>query len=421
MEIITAVRGFKDILPGEAVKWHFVEQTARTIFSSFGFREIRLPLLEKTELFKRGIGEATDIVEKEMYTFLDKGDEYLTMRPEATAGVIRAYIEHSLFAADPVVKLFTMGPMFRRERPQKGRYRQFHQIDAEVLGSDDPQTDAELIFMLVHLLHTLGLMSLKLEINSLGCRDCRPAFRTAITEFLSGKEGELCGDCQRRLHTNPLRVFDCKVKECQQVLASAPRLLDFLCDACRDHFEEVQGTLTLYGTPFSVNSRMVRGLDYYTRTTFELTTESLGAQNAVVGGGRFDGLVKDLGGPEIAGIGFAIGMERLVSMLALADDGLDQRPLLYIAALGDGAKKKSGLICNRLRIKGIYAEIDYSGKSLKSQMKRADKLGCRYTLIVGDREMDEQIAELRDMRSSSQIKISFDKIEDYVINIAKEN
>ncbi|HET56865.1 MAG TPA: histidine--tRNA ligase, partial [Deltaproteobacteria bacterium] len=292
--MITSVRGFKDILPDETGRWRHVEDTARRIFSSFGLREIRIPILEKTELFSRGIGDTTDIVEKEMYTFDDRGGDSLTLRPEATASVVRAYLEHHLHQHEAVSKLYTMGPMFRRERPQKGRYRQFHQINVEVFGSADPRTDAELLFMLVLFLGELGLPGLQLEINSLGCPRCRPVFKERVITFLDARRDELCDDCRRRLDTNPLRVFDCKNEGCRRLVEKAPVILDSLCDECAAHFDELKRYLEALDVPFVVNGGMVRGLDYYRRTAFEVTTTALGAQNAVAGGGRYDGLTEQL-------------------------------------------------------------------------------------------------------------------------------
>ncbi|MEN6317334.1 MAG: histidine--tRNA ligase [Syntrophaceae bacterium] len=419
MEIITAVRGFKDILPKETGKWQHVEEIARGIFSNFGFREIRVPILEKSVLFKRSIGESTDIVEKEMYSFPDRGDEYLTLRPEATASIIRAYLEHSLYTSDPVAKLFTIGPMFRRERPQKGRYRQFHQINVELIGLDDPRTDAEIILMLMQFLKHVQISDLRLHINSLGCAECRPSFRKALTDFLQGKEDNLCEDCQRRIKLNPLRVFDCKVTDCMKIINNAPNILNYICAGCTDHFTQVKTALSLFDINFEINPKMVRGLDYYAKTTFEVITEHLGAQNAVVGGGRYDGLVKYLGGPDIPGIGFAIGFERLISISPIKDDDFFVLPSLFIAALGNEAQKFAFTLCNRLRLKGIQSEMDYSAKSLKSQMKRADKLKCYYTLILGEKEIMEKKAELRDMRKGTQENISFDHIEESIIKIVK--
>lgn len=419
MEIITAVKGFKDILPPETDKWRHIEETAKDVFRAFGFSEIRVPLLEKTELFRRGIGESTDIVEKEMYTFLDRGEESLTLRPEATASVIRAYLEHTLHAAESVTKLFTIGPMFRRDRPQKGRYRQFHQIDVEILGPDDPHTDAELLLMLIHFLGRFGLKNLNLEINSLGCLQCRPAFREAVVQFIRGGEEELCGDCRRRIDTNPLRIFDCKVEKCGEIISKAPRLTDFICAACREHFAQVVACLTLFEIPYTMNAKMVRGLDYYTRTTFEVTTEFLGAQNAILGGGRYDHLVRDLGGPDISGIGFAIGVERLAAIIPEQARNAAEGPFLFIAALGKKAVDKAFPLCNRLRMKGVRVEMEYSARSLKSQMKRANRLNSAYALILGEREIEENRALLRNMRASAQEEVSLDGLEETIIKIAR--
>ena len=402
MAKITSVRGFRDILPDETPKWQRVEEKIREIFFNFGIQEIRIPILEKTELFKRGIGEATDIVEKEMYTFLDRGNEYLTMRPEATASVIRAYIEHHIYEKDPVAKLFTIGPMFRRERPQKGRFRQFHQINVEFLGQEDPRIDAELMSMLMYFLSEVGLDNLKLEINSLGCDKCRPAFREKIISFLRNREDKLCEDCRRRLVTNPLRIFDCKNESCQEIISGAPVILDFICASCGEHFDKVKEHIEILGVSYTINKRMVRGLDYYTRTAFEITTQSLGAQNAVTGGGRYDGLVQMLGGPDISGIGFAIGFDRLISMLPDTDGQDAERPNIFIAALGDKAQGLAFSLCNTLRLAGIRADMDFSNKSLKSQMKRSNKLSCSHTLIIGEKEMEEGKAQLRNMGDGTQ-------------------
>jgi len=414
MAKITSVRGFRDILPDETPKWQRIEEKIREIFFNFGIQEIRIPVLEKTELFKRGIGEATDIVEKEMYTFLDRGNEYLTMRPEATASVIRAYIEHHIYEKDPVAKLFTIGPMFRRERPQKGRFRQFHQINVEFLGQEDPRIDAELMSMLMYLLSEVGLDNLKLEINSLGCDKCRPAFREKIINFLKNREEDLCEDCRRRLVTNPLRIFDCKNESCQKIISGAPVILDFICTQCREHFEKVKGYLEIFHIPFIINTKMVRGLDYYTRTAFEITTQSLGAQNAVTGGGRYDGLVQMLGGPDISGIGFAIGFDRLISMIPDANGQDAGHPNIFIAALGDKAQEFAFSLCNTLRFAGIRAEMDFSDRSLKSQMKRSNKLNCSHTLIIGEKEMEEGKAQLRNMGDGTQGSVDINNTDSIV-------
>ncbi|MBN1366271.1 MAG: histidine--tRNA ligase [Syntrophaceae bacterium] len=419
MEKITAIKGFKDILSDEALLFWKAESIARRVFNSFGFREIRVPIMEKTELFQRSIGETTDIVEKEMYTFADRNNECLTLRPEATASIIRAFIEHNIYAAEQITKLFTIGPMFRRERPQKGRFRQFNQINAELLGEEHPQSDAEIISMLMHFLASAGLKNLQLEINSLGCSSCRPAFSRAIINFLKGREENLCPDCRRRTNTNPLRVFDCKVQTCGEIIANSPNILDFLCSDCENHFEQVKSFLDDLHISFSINPRMVRGLDYYTRTAFEVKTNALGAQNAVAGGGRYNGLVSFLGGPEVPGIGFAVGLERLIA--CLPKEGKDNfNTDLFIAALGNQAQKIAFGLTNELRYAGISAEMDYSDKSLKSQLKRADKLNSYFTLILGDKEIDERQALLRNMQTKNQQKISIDGLSDSIIQILKE-
>ena len=406
---IKAIRGFNDILPGEIGRWQFVEKTVREVFEGFGFSEIRIPVLERTELFARGIGEATDIVEKEMYTFTDRSGNSLTLRPEATASMARAYLEHQLHTFDPVAKLYFMGPMFRYERPQKGRYRQFHQIDAEVFGVHNPVVDAEVIIMLIQFLKKVGLEQLELQINSLGCRECRPQYREKLKSFLEKKSFQLCEDCQRRLQTNPLRIFDCKVDDCKQTILGAPQVTDYLCTACVNHFEGVKEYLSMAGLTYVLNPRMVRGLDYYTRTAFEVVSYGLGSQNAVTGGGRYDNLFQEIGGVDIPGIGFAVGMERLISLLP-RDKGLVRYPDLFIATLGEDTKREAYRLANQLHLEGLRAEFDYEGKSLKSQMRRADKLKASYTLILGGDEMKRGKAVLRNMADKSQEDIPMDDL-----------
>ena len=398
---IKAIRGFNDILPDEIGKWQFVEETARKVFEGFGFSEIRIPILERTELFSRGIGEATDIVEKEMYTFTDRSGNSLTLRPEATASMARAYLEHQIYSFDPVAKLYCIGPMFRYERPQKGRYRQFYQIDAEVFGVGNPMVDAEVILMLIHFLENVGLEKLELQINSLGCRACRPRYREELKKFLTEKAFQLCEDCQRRLVTNPLRIFDCKVQTCQEAIADAPMVIDFICDECQSHFDRVKEFLKTAGLEFILSPRMVRGLDYYTRTAFEVVSYQLGSQNAVTGGGRYDNLFQEIGGLDIPGIGFAIGMERLISLLP-KEKKFIQYPHLFIAALGEESYREAYRLMNQLHLEGIRAELDYEGKSLKSQMRRADKLKAQYVLILGEEELRRGKAALRNMEDKSQ-------------------
>jgi len=399
---ITALKGFKDILPEEAAIWQRIESTARDVFQRFGFKEIKVPILEKTALFARSIGETTDIVEKEMYTFIDRNGESLTMRPEGTASVLRAFIEHSLQNQQAVQKLFTFGPMFRHERPQKGRLRQFHQMSIEALGADRPELDAEILAMAALVLTELGL-KVSLEINSLGCPKCRPAFNQALLVFLEDKKDALCEDCQRRRLKNPLRVLDCKSSNCQEYYRKAPSIIAHLCPECTDHFQTVQAGLKAMAIPYTINSFMVRGLDYYTRTTFELLTDTLGAQSAVGAGGRYDGLLKQLGGPDLPGIGFAMGMERLVLMLQQQEtDQVPAQTGLFIAALGDRARTMGFGMAHGLRCRGLQVLMDYADGSLKSQMKQSGKQNCRHTLILGDDELNKGEATLRDMTTRNQ-------------------
>lgn len=407
---IHGIKGMNDILPGEVETWQFLEWNARQVFTAFGYREIRVPVVEKTELFCRSIGETTDIVEKEMYTFTDKGGTSMTLRPEGTAPVIRAFIEHKLHTLDPVTKLFYLGPMFRHERPQKGRYRQFHQIGAEVIGLDDPKIDAQVLAMLSHFFQVVGIDGVALQVNSLGCPECRPSYRQALLDFLGTRLSQLCADCQRRAATNPLRALDCKVPGCVEATVGAPAVIDHLCAGCAQHFDAVRGHLHDLEVPFSVNPRMVRGLDYYTKTTFEMVTDRLGAQSAVAAGGRYDRLVADLGGPALPGIGFAMGEERLALLLA---DGIAAPPGLqvFIATLGEEAEAFGFRLLTRLQRRGIYAEMEYAGKSLKAQLRRADKLGARQVLILGGDELARGVAQLRDMAAGTQEEVALTELD----------
>jgi histidyl-tRNA synthetase len=399
---IKALKGFKDILPDEVGLWQFIEQTARDIFHRYGFEEIKVPILEKTELFVRTIGASTDIVEKEMYTFADRNGSSIAMRPEGTASVIRSYIENGLYVRGSVQRLYTIGPMFRHERPQKGRLRQFHQMSVEALGSNSARIDTEVMAMAWQILQEIGLQA-SLEINSLGCTACRPSFKEALQGFLQGRIQSLCEDCQRRSSTNPLRVLDCKSEHCQAQYVSAPSILDHLCGACSDHFEEVRQTLSLLEVPYAVNAKMVRGLDYYTRTTFELITTELGAQGALGAGGRYDGLVHQLGGPEVPGIGFAMGMERLVMLLS-QKDRVEPRPVLdlFLITLGETACEKGFVLLQMLRSQGLRVMMDHEGRSMKNQMKQADKQNASFTLILGENELANLEVLLKDMHSGAQ-------------------
>lgn len=406
--MIQLIRGFKDILPGEAELWQAVEKVARELLEDFGFKEIRIPIMERTELFARSIGEETDIVEKEMYTFPDRKGDLITLRPEATASIVRAYIQHRLYATDPVQKFYTIGPMFRRERPQKGRYRQFYQINAEIFGVPSGLADVQLIFLLVTLFSRLQVPDVNAHINSLGCPKCRPKFKAALSEFLAAVSDKLCADCRRRKDRNPLRVLDCKVPACREAMAEAPSILDHLCSECKKDFAEVKSMLEKLGVPFVIDKNLVRGLDYYARTTFEIQTESLGAQNAVAGGGRYDGLVGELGGPDIPATGFAIGFDRLTELTGLAASQFYRKPDIFVAALGDKSRLLTFEWICAFGDEGMRAEMDFDGKSLKSQMKRADRLEAGHVLIIGDEELEKGEAILRNMATKEQISVPID-------------
>jgi histidyl-tRNA synthetase len=415
-KMIKLVRGFKDILPADTARWQHVEALARGLLEDFGFAELRIPILEQTDLFARSIGVSTDIVEKEMYSFVDRGGDSLTLRPEATASVVRAYIEHGLYSKNPVCKLYTTGPMFRRERPQKGRYRQFYQINAEVFGLHDPRADAELILLLMTFMGRLELSGTRLLINSLGCPDCRPRFQQALKPFLKGRTRELCSNCLRRRDKNPMRIFDCKVSTCKEAMIDSPSILDYLCEACLAHFDIVKRSLDRFEIPYQINHRLVRGLDYYTRTTFEVLGEALGAQDAVAGGGRYDGLVKALGGPDQPGVGFAVGVDRLIELLSSSAQSREKRPHLFVAALGLRAQDRAFQWVQAFRMQNVRAEMDFENRSLKSQMRRADKLGVSYALIVGDRELDDEAALLRNMTTKEQENVPVQDLVRLVVN-----
>ena len=408
--MIQLIRGFKDILPNEIELWKHVEQTAIKLFESFGFRQIRVPILEKAELFQRSIGEHTDIVEKEMYTFPTSKGELITLRPEATASVVRSYIQQRMYAKDPIQKLYTIGPMFRKERPQKGRYRQFYQLNAEVFGIDSPYIDAQLIFMLAEFFHQLKITGLRVNLNSLGCPVCRPAFKNALSDMLAEKSDQLCSDCIRRRDTNPLRVLDCKVPGCQAVVENAPAMTDFLCDDCDRHFTKVKASLERVDISYAVSPRLVRGLDYYTRTAFEIQTDELGAQNAVAGGGRYDALVAELGGPSQPAIGFAIGLDRLVDLILTKQAAEELPPDIFIAAMGSAARQNAFEWSCQLGREGIKTEVDFSERSLKALMKRANRMQAGYVLIVGDQELDQGAVVLRNMRTKQQVEISISNL-----------
>ncbi len=413
--MIKAVRGTRDLLPPETALWNFVEDKVREVFRAYNFQEIRTPIFESTELFARGVGEETDIVSKEMYTWEDRGraesdkGQSLTLRPEATAGIVRAYIEHKLWDRG-LNKLYCIGPMFRRERPQKGRYRQFYQIDAEVIGpasagSDSPARDAELLEMLATLLDRLGIANWNLELNSVGCASDRAQFNEALRKALEPVVGRMCVDCQRRAVTNPLRVFDCKVPADQPIIETLPRISQFLDEDCRKHFDAVQEILTKVQVPFSLNDRLVRGLDYYTRTAFEFTHGALGAQNAILGGGRYDGLSEALGGPAAPGIGFAIGEDRLVMSLPQAAENALRKPNVYIAPLGAGMNAEAATLARELRRHQLIADLGDENFRLKKSFEAADRAGAKYILIVGENEVKADAFTVKNLATGEQVSV----------------
>jgi len=401
--MIRGIKGVKDILPDEVGRWQLIEAEARRLAEVYGFREIRVPVFETTELFARSIGASTDIVEKEMYTFQDRDGSSLTLRPEATAGAVRAYIEHNLSASPTAQKLYYFGPMFRHERPQAGRLRQFHQFGVEAFGCTEPAADIEVIALLWRFFSALGLPDLTLEINSLGEAGDRPAYKTVLLEFLKKREEALCQNCRRRMATNPLRVLDCKVPECRAATEGAPKLTDHLSASARGHFDAVLAGLKALAIPFMLNPRLVRGLDYYTLTTFEVTCSHLGAQNAVGAGGRYDGLVETLGGPKTPAVGFAVGLERMV--LALPSAALPTpSKLVYVASFGLQGLSTGHRILYDLRALGIQSDTDYRASTLRAHLKQADRLGAALTVIVGDDEVAKGLTIVRDMTSKEQVE-----------------
>jgi histidyl-tRNA synthetase len=410
-ELIRSVTGTRDLLPPETSLWQQVEAKARAVFAAYNFREIRTPILEQSALFARSVGAETDIVTKEMYTFRDRDDEMLTLRPEATASVVRAYLEHSLFNQGGIHKLFYIGPMFRRERPQKGRYRQFYQIGAEVLGSDHPVIDAEVLEMLVTLLLAVGLREFTLWVNSVGCPKCRPEYLKILRKALEALKDNMCADCQRRAESNPLRVLDCKVPADQPIIEKLPKIVDHLDLECRQHFDRVLGELRQRGIAYQIEPRLVRGLDYYTRTTFEITSGALGAQNAVLGGGRYDGLAEMIGGSPAPGFGFAIGEDRLVlSAEAAGELKADASLDVYIAWLGDLAYEPAHRLARELRKSGIITEVAFEPLKLKKSMGIANRLQARYAVIIGDGELAAGKYQVKDMARGEQQQVEPERV-----------
>lgn len=384
----SALKGMTDILPPDINIWQKIESTAREIFHKYGYQEIRLPIIESTEIFIRSIGETTDIVEKEMYTFPDKAGRSITMRPEGTAPAVRCYVEHHLYNLPSPQKFFYSGPMFRYERPQKGRFRQFYQIGAEAFGVSQPSIDAEIIVMLKNLLEEIGLKDISFELNSIGCEKCRPDYKDALLKFFENKLSDFCPDCQRRYEMNPLRILDCKVDRCIELRQGAPNVTEHLCSECKEHFDELISRLQALKVSYALNPNLVRGLDYYTKTAFEVTSEHLGAQKAVAAGGRYDSLVEEFGGPQTPAIGFALGMERIVTLLKENWTEEHPAPKVFIATLGKDAEIKGFGIAENIRSSyGFWVEPNYSSSSLKSQLRKADRISAEFVFIIGDNEL----------------------------------
>lgn len=403
---LQSIRGVKDILPDEIWKWQWIESIAHKIFLRYGFQEIRVPVFEDTRLFSRSIGETTDIVEKEMYTFEDRGGDSITLRPEGTASVVRAYIEHKMYAPPSVTKMFYIGPMFRYERPQAGRLRQFYQIGVEAMGSSSPAVDVEVMTMLIEFFRELGLKDSKLQINSLGNQNCRPQYRELLKSEIKNHLNQLCKNCINRYERNPLRVLDCKVEQCGEVAEILPKMVDHLDDVSEQHFAEVKKLLEIAKTPYIINTNLVRGLDYYNMTAFEVTSENLGSQNAICGGGRYDTLVEELSGPSTPCFGFALGLERLVSLVPFKEEvNPNNYPDIFLVCLGDVAKIPGFEAAHELRLAGFKVERDYDMASMKSQMRKANKSNCRFTLILGENEITSGNYILKNMENSEQYEI----------------
>ncbi len=410
--MIIAPKGTKDVLPQDSYKWQFIENTARETARAFGVYEMRTPTFEHTEVFARGVGEGTDIVNKEMYTFNDKGNRSITLKPEGTAGVARAFVENGLANSALPVKMFYITPCFRYERPQAGRLREFHQFGVEMMGSYEPNIDAEAILLAKTFCEKLGVKGLKLYINSIGCKTCRKEYENALKEYLHQNEERLCGLCKERMEKNPLRVLDCKNEECKVITKNAPNILDYLCEDCKKHFEKVKELLTATGVDYIVNPNIVRGLDYYTKTVFEFVSESIGAQGTVLGGGRYDGLVEQLGGNAMPGIGFASGIERL--LLLMENTGVeipnDNKIKIYFAPMGEAESVAAFKLCNELRQLGVSAETDHMKRGIKASFKYADKINAAYVAVIGSNELTNQTVKIKNMADGSELEVKFNDL-----------
>ena len=410
--MISIPKGTKDMLPRDAAAWHYVEKKARETAALFSFREIRTPMFEHTELFTRGVGETTDIVTKEMYTFEDKGGRSMTLRPEGTAGVARAFIENGLGQDVMPMKAYYLASVFRYERPQSGRLREHHQFGVELYGSSSPYADAEVISLAHTFLSSVGIGGLTLHLNSIGCKECRPKFNAALRGYIGDNLDRMCGKCRERFDKNPLRILDCKEEKCREIVKAAPSITDFLCDDCRAHFEQLQGILERQGVPFVVDASVVRGLDYYTRTVFEFVSEDIGAQGTVCGGGRYDGLVEEVGGKSTPAVGFGLGLERLLLVLQNTGrlDAPRERADVYLAPLGERAAGEVPAIAAGLRRAGVSADYDMMGRGVKAQMKYADKSGARFVVVIGDNELESGTAVLKNMDTGEERSVALGDI-----------
>jgi len=418
---IRGPRGTNDILPQDAAKWQYLEQKSKEIFNTYNYEEIRTPIFEKTDLFQRGIGEDTDIVEKEMYTFTDKGDRSITLRPEGTASVVRSFLENKVYGRAQPTKYYYSGPMFRYERPQSGRYRQFHQIGVEVFGADSPAIDAEIISLGMHLISELGLKDLKVQLNSVGCPECRADYKEKLVDYFADYLDQLCSDCQNRYESNPLRILDCKADQDKEFMTDAPKIYEELCDECDQHFAGVQEHLDILDVDYEIDATLVRGLDYYTKTAFEVVCNELGAQDAVFGGGRYDQLAQEIGGRDIPGIGFAMGMERILLALEEQDIELpiDRSIDLFITTIGEEAEKTAFSYLHDLRQAGVKVEMDYLERSVKGQMKCADRNNAQYSIILGGNELEKGAATVREMKTGDQEEIELDNLVTEMVKFVK--
>ena len=418
--MINVPKGTKDLLPQDSYKWQFIEEKARKTAGIFGASEIRTPTFEHTEVFLRGVGETTDIVNKEMYTFNDKGGRSITLKPEGTAGVARAFIENGMHQSALPAKLYYITQCFRYERPQAGRLREFHQFGVEFLGSANANIDAEVILLAKTFLDEIGIKNIKLCINSIGCKACRKTYQDALKSYLKENEENMCELCKDRMQKNPLRVLDCKNDKCKEITAKAPKILDYICDDCKEHFETVKTLLDVAGVSYTVDSGIVRGLDYYTRTVFEFVSENIGAQGTVCGGGRYDGLISDLGGSDMPGIGFAMGIERLIMLLENTGVEIenDKKIKIYLAPMGENESKKAFEIALKLRLNGIACDFDHMGRGIKAQFKYADKIGVKFVGVIGSNELERGVVKIKNMVDGSDKEVAFDQIQNFLTDNA---